>query len=261
MDTARFLSPQQYNAAKAILDRDVVTSTIPKVDEVFSTRHESTRPNCFRFYQNPADTEGNLPLRPKVVSAAPDSIKTFEVAPELRFPWQFIDQAKKACADHPRMRRLLLEVVASHDPESRDSAIDFISIRRRIDLFQELFCPSGQLDDWNERLNTLSTLPIGWDSYNAAPPSPTVIASSRVFLKTLGSRKFPPAKIAPSVVGGVVFTFRSENRAVYVEFRNTGNAHAAFDDPDMNDPEVLRVTQDLNGFDALITRAENFLNE
>ena len=75
------------------------------------------------------------------------------------------------------------------------------------------------------RLETLSKLETGWDSYGAEPPNEIALAMARAFLKM----KLPTV-LNPSVVGGIGMTFRTEKSKdfVYVEFRNTGNIHAAF---------------------------------
>jgi hypothetical protein len=119
----------------------------------------------------------------------------------------------------------------------------------------------GPWDKFETRLDSFTILEKGWDSYNAEPPSAKVIQVAREFLEFLRSRFKPPTKVSPSVVGGVAFTFRHNERSVYVEFRNTGNVHAAFDGPSESDPLVVKVRPDPPGYISLIAKVENHLHE
>ena len=81
------------------------------------------------------------------------------------------------------------------------------------------------------RLASFANLKRGWDSYDADPPSYDARIGAWGFLHELKNHKIIPAKLNPSVVGGVGFTFRLKpdaKRWAYVEFRNTGNAHVAW---------------------------------
>lgn len=115
-------------------------------------------------------------------------------------------------------------------------------------------------DKWFSKLASFSQLASGWDSYRAEPPSESTIRAAEGFLTFLREKGISPTKLNPSVVGGVGFTFRHGPRAVYIEFRNTGNAHAAFSD-DVSEPEVIKVRQDTSGYDQVLTKAESYLYE
>jgi hypothetical protein len=116
------------------------------------------------------------------------------------------------------------------------------------------------VDKWTVHLDGFAALEPGWDSYRAAPPSKPTIEAARVFLEFLQKRESLPDKLNPSVVGGIGFTFRRGGRSVHVEFRNTGNAHAAFMEAGPK-PRVVRVNQDQTGFTELMVQAEKHLDE
>ena len=116
---------------------------------------------------------------------------------------------------------------------------------------------------WSKTLNEFGKLEIGWDSYNALPPTKAAINNAQGFLEFLRKNWKGPSKLTPSVVGGVAFTFRNGRRSVYVEFRNTGNTHAAFTDDSSTTgvPEVIKVLQDTVGYSKLIAKAKSHINE
>src|SRR5438128_7762549 len=87
-----------------------------------------------------------------------------------------------------------------------------------VSAWQELF---GKLDG-------LTSLSDGWNSYAAPAPSASAVAAARAFLTILQQEDYPPTRIAPSVMGGVGITHRRGGRKVYVEFYNDGTAHALF---------------------------------
>lgn len=120
--------------------------------------------------------------------------------------------------------------------------------------------PATSQGKWVERLAGFSKLMPGWDSYHAVPPSPAAIAGAGDFLAAIDKAALEPSKLNPSVVGGVGFTFRSGGRSVYVEFRNTGNAHAAFIEP-MVEPDVVKVDQTTAGYALVIAKVESYLHE
>ena len=61
-------------------------------------------------------------------------------------------------------------------------------------------------------------------------------------------------------MGGVAFAFRKDERVVYVEFRNTGNAHAVFTDS-QSEPKVVKIRQDSIGYTELMARVGSYLHE
>jgi hypothetical protein len=123
-----------------------------------------------------------------------------------------------------------------------------------------LFVPTATvLNRWEAELQEFTTLELGWDSYNAQPPSALTIEAARGFLAQLQAGSLQPVAVDPSVVGGVGITFRHENHSVYLEFRNTGNAHAAF--LGESKPRVVKVTQDTVGYQEFLREAKKHLYE
>lgn len=117
-------------------------------------------------------------------------------------------------------------------------------------------------DQWLAKLATFATLEPGWDSYKASPPSAETISAASSFLTAIRTIGMSPTGLTPSVVGGVGFTFEKGPREVYVEFRNTGNAHAAFlDNASESEPEVIKVQQDTTGYTELMGKVESYLHE
>lgn len=106
------------------------------------------------------------------------------------------------------------------------------------------------------QLRQFAELQPGWDGYKAAPPTPVVVAAARDFLSA--TAKFPPDRVAPSVVGGIGVTYRKNGRKVYVEFRNTGSILALFSDG-TTEPAVEPV--DPSEYPAFVTRTRGYLGE
>lgn len=119
--------------------------------------------------------------------------------------------------------------------------------------------PGIHKDKWDARLDDLHTFQHGWDSYGAESPSEQSIGNARDFMAFLRTSAKEPTALNPSSVGGVGFTFRHGQRSVYIEFRNTGNAHAAF--MGAGKPRVAKVNQNTDGFRAVMHQAETHLNE
>ena len=109
-------------------------------------------------------------------------------------------------------------------------------------------------------LSSLKGLKAGWDSYRASPPSEQTILLAETFLRRLVSDGFPPAQVAPSLVGGVGFTFRSNTRKVYVELSNKGTVHVLFSDGETK-PLVEPVPPDAAGFARVSEKAKAYLDE
>ena len=76
-----------------------------------------------------------------------------------------------------------------------------------------------------KQLEALSSLMLGWDSYDAPAPNRRSIASARDFLESLSSRELGPApvRVCASVEGGVGIVFQRDSRYADVEFLNDGS--------------------------------------
>src|SRR4051812_1756447 len=58
------------------------------------------------------------------------------------------------------------------------------------------------------RLSRMTYMRTGWDGYGAVPPSALAVATARELLVISSEVGIQPAKVAPSVVGGVAIVFR-----------------------------------------------------
>jgi hypothetical protein len=79
------------------------------------------------------------------------------------------------------------------------------------------------------RLAELAALKKGWDSYGADPPSAAALSSAQFFLFNSTLHFAYPAKVNPSVIGGVGVTYRAgaaRHPYVYIEFQNAGSTLA-----------------------------------
>jgi len=117
--------------------------------------------------------------------------------------------------------------------------------------------------EWNEvfsRLDSLSDLGDGWNSYAAPRPSHEAISNAREFLNVLLAARLMPNRVRPSSIGGVGITFRSGVRKVYVEFLNNGHTHVLFSDG-VGEPEVRESGGSHHDYLTLIAETRNYLND
>ncbi len=112
---------------------------------------------------------------------------------------------------------------------------------------------------WFVKLQSLTRLRAGWDSYAAPPPSGEAIAAAHSYLSTLELLGWEPTRLEASVMGGVGVTHRQGPRKVYVEFYNDGKVHALFSErtPRM---ETFPVGSDVPSYYRLIRKAREYLN-
>jgi len=91
-------------------------------------------------------------------------------------------------------------------------------------------------------------------------PDPSTINSADRFLVFLKSVHRLPDDVMMSIVGGVGFTWWKDGRKVYIEFRNTGNAHALFNER-RGIPRVIKVNQSEAGFQSIFRELVSYLDE
>ncbi len=125
--------------------------------------------------------------------------------------------------------------------------------------------PKDETDEaaWSSclgRLESFQSLRLGWDGYSAPSPSAEAVGYARSFLNYLRQEAFLPDRLAPSVVGGVGFTFREGNRKAYVEFSNKGTAHVLFSDGE-TDPKVEKFDSGDAGFRQSVRKIKMYLHE
>lgn len=88
------------------------------------------------------------------------------------------------------------------------------------------------VDHHLERIDSWSKLPIGWDSYEAEPPSEIARRLAAQAIRLLDELEFRPNRVAASVEGGIAFTWRMPGKYADVEFFNTGEVLTAHHDDD-----------------------------
>jgi len=112
--------------------------------------------------------------------------------------------------------------------------------------------------DWRKKLDAMRSLRIGWNGYDAKPPSELAVTTASSYLDQLASEQLAPTRVAPSVVGGVGITCRKGDRGVYVEFYNDGRVHALFAHGE--DAATTSVDPTAAGFHNLLIRAREYLD-
>jgi len=110
------------------------------------------------------------------------------------------------------------------------------------------------------KIDSLKTLADGWDCYRAPAPSAESITRASNFLEEAAKSDNVLSRLAPSVVGGVGFTFKHANRKVYVEFRNTGSVHALLSDG-VSEPVVENVQPNQSAYADLMLRIKGYFHE
>jgi hypothetical protein len=149
-------------------------------------------------------------------------------------------------------------------PIERGRLGEAISVSREEDFFRQEFrklqASSKFLErqrrfDYFERLLlSLTSLPRGWDSYDAQPPSPAAVCSAVNFLRRLYQWPFLPSSIVASAEGGVALYFLSRDRNAYIEFRNSGELVLA-----LYDHKTDPIVPELSSSDADEIRAIELL--
>jgi hypothetical protein len=90
-------------------------------------------------------------------------------------------------------------------------------------------------------LDACAALADNWDSYRAAKPSKHSIEAAGRFLQRLFAELFMPSRVVPSAEGGIALYFSSDNRAAYLEYRNSREIILAMYD-DHSDPIIVELT-------------------
>ncbi|MBI2435778.1 MAG: hypothetical protein HYV26_23225 [Candidatus Hydrogenedentes bacterium] len=110
------------------------------------------------------------------------------------------------------------------------------------------------------RLDRMSTLTSGWDSYGAEPPSQQAITNARAFVALLESENILPVTVLPSSAGGVGITFEEQNLQAFVEFRNDGSKALMFSDFDSEETELVSIPERETNPQSIVRRIQEFLN-
>jgi len=223
--------------------------------------------NSFHAYRDSADYATDLhPIPTMVAGGYYGSRAPVKHAVEPDDPIELVHRAVKALTALPTTNRRLESASRAHEAATVTIDARLAVFRKAISVLKR-FRPvtlasftAGPVDKWTARLEGFSALKKGWDSYTAAAPSKGALASASEFLDTIRELGKEPSKLNPSVVGGVGFTFRRDRRAVYIEFRNTGNTHAMFTDG-VSKPRVVKVRQDRAGYEDILALVETHFHE
>lgn len=120
--------------------------------------------------------------------------------------------------------------------------------------------PKDAGQKWREKIESMNTLQDDWDSYRAPAPAANSINQAIVFLDEVAKSANDLSRLAPSVVGGVGFTFKHGERKVYVEFRNTGSVLALFSDG-AGEPIVDKIEPTCDEYTNVLLRIKKYLHE
>lgn len=153
-----------------------------------------------------------------------------------------------------KMGRRTPEISHSQHEVTTDAFKEMVRLIRNLTVSQV-----SRKEKWEARLDEMHAFESNWDSYDAEPPSAQSIEKARAFMEFLRTIAKEPDSLNPAAVGGVGFTFRQGRRSVYIEFRNTGNSHAAF--MGAGRPRIEKVLQTSAGYHAAIHQVEIHLNE
>jgi len=226
--------------------------------------NKSTFVNSFSVYRDSSDLASELHPIPSVAAGGFYGCRMpFKQAAEPQDP---IETLAREIAMMPDARRLIEQAIRAQ--EAITPALDthttafakVVSIMKKFAPVSLASFTSAPADKLESRLDSFSSLKAGWDSYDAEPPTGQAIEAARTFLSFLRKIEKLPDQLNPTVVGGVGFTFRQGKRSVYIEFRNTGNTHAAFIGTSAR-PRVAKVSQDRVGYAEVMAQAEKHLYE
>jgi hypothetical protein len=110
----------------------------------------------------------------------------------------------------------------------------------------------------NELLS-LESLPKGWNSYGAEPPSPDSVARAKAFLASPVLFAALPSSITPSAEGGVAILFAGANgHRVLVEFLNCNEDYGLFYNL-LGDSQTIMCDSNPDSKSALLARVATYL--
>jgi hypothetical protein len=111
------------------------------------------------------------------------------------------------------------------------------------------------------KLESFRTLTVGWDSYEAVPPSQTAIEHAREVLRFLsGQDGVPKVRLTPCVEGGVTILLGDAAiRYADIECFNDGEILAITSEPEQ-DPAIWPVDLGHGSLQAALDRIQTFLN-
>lgn len=234
---------------------------------VVSPSEVKTHVNSFEAYRGCGSSATDLrPIPTMVVGGYYGKRAPVKHAVEPEDPIETVRRAMRAMYSLPTTNCLLEQAAREHEAATVTIDAQLAAFRKAVSLLKR-FAPvtlasftAGPIDKWTARLEGFATLKKGWDSYRAEPPAKNMLIAAGGFLDILRDAGMEPSKMNPSVVGGVGFTFRHGQRSVYIEFRNTGNIHAAFIGT-VPEPDVVKVAKNRRGYAAILDKVKKHLYE
>lgn len=151
----------------------------------------------------------------------------------------------------PPRRYLLVLSNPSRSAPSADSSAD---------RYYESRSPKTDwLPRFMKRIEDARNLKEGWNGYSAPVPSDLAVSLAINYMEMLHDYAVEPANVAPSVMGGIGFTFLSSDRECFVEIYNDGRIFCMFDEGEDLDPDIEGIPTSDNEMRELISRIVSFL--
>jgi hypothetical protein len=125
----------------------------------------------------------------------------------------------------------------AHADEAVNSAVRAWSIAyaRQQESMSFFWQNKARFEEARGRLGQTAGLNRGWDTYGGDPPNDLARRIAANVLAVLEAEALPPARLLPSVEGGIAITFAEENGRAEIEIYNTGEiaaaAYAGTEDP------------------------------
>lgn len=85
----------------------------------------------------------------------------------------------------------------------------------------------AEFSDVRQQFDSTGSLGQGWDSQGADPPNSIARTRAKRIIDLLETTSLPPARVTPTVEGGIALSFVGESRRAVVEVYNTGEIAAA----------------------------------
>jgi hypothetical protein len=136
-------------------------------------------------------------------------------------------------AQHGSPIKDLSDSLASGNASAQFMASGLTLVRVRISEFFRI-TRKIQAEDWlpqmTERLSSIKSLNNGWDGYDAEPPTDIALRLCQMAIGLLHEMNFRPARIAPSVDGGIALCFFVGEKYADLECCNSGEIAAIIKD-------------------------------
>jgi len=116
-----------------------------------------------------------------------------------------------------------------HADEAVNSAVRAWSIahERQQGSMSFFWLNRARFEEARDRLGKTARLNRGWDTYGGDPPNALASMIAANVLTALEAEALPPARLLPSVEGGIAITFAEDNGRAEIEIYNTGEIAAA----------------------------------